>query len=246
MYMSFSNVKKYFKFHETELLFMLVTICISGFILSFRKWGIGSAVDINFGIFNLVLGVAIVALNLFVSMSVIKIMGLKIGHNIKFSFGKFSTLISLFVVFLSDGLIPFFAPGTFKSKLIYRYRLGRLRPGLQLKDLAKLSYYGSFSSLIIAIIAKLFLYAYPANYVLDRIMVLSIIFAIVSMLPFPEFNGFHVFFSSRLLYAFIYTAIIVTGLFLLFLGVAASISLAILIGVAVWFFYYVTYERQWE
>lgn len=225
---------------------MIVTVLIGGFIVSFRKWGIGDVVDVKFGIYNLFLAVFIVALNLFVSMSVMKLYGLKIGHSLKFSFGKFSALISLFVVFLSDGWLPFFATGTFKSTIMPHIRHGRIRPGLQLIDLAKISLIGTISSILIALICKILMLStiFSTNYVVNRIMVISVIFAIITMLPFPEFNGFHVFFCSRLMYIFTYVVIIAIGLFFLVLGIGLSIILALLIGGAAWILYYLLVERN--
>lgn len=244
MHASLSYFKKNFKFTETEILFMIVTVLISGFILSFRQWGIGDIVDVKIGFYNLMLTIIIAALNIFVSVSVIKLRGLRIGHRVTYSFGKFSTLFSLFVVFLSNGFLPFFGPGTFKSTLDYKYRHGHLRPGLQLKDLAKLSILGSFSSLGIAFLAKLFMLGFPTNLVLSRIMIVSITFAIVNMLPFPEFNGFHVFYCSRLLYFFWFAAIIAIGVFFMFLGIIPSIILGFLVGGASWLLFYFAYESR--
>ncbi|MEA3430726.1 MAG: hypothetical protein U9R08_05615 [Nanoarchaeota archaeon] len=223
---------------------MLVSVVIGGFILSFRKWGIGGTVNLNFGFYNLVISALILAVNLFIAISIIKLYGLKIGHKVQYSFGKFSTMISLFVAFLGDGWIPFISPGTFKCTLMTNIRHGRIRPGLQLKDLATLSLLGAISSLIIAFIAKLILLSTPGNYVIERIMFISVIFAIVSMLPFPEFNGFHVFFCSRMLYIFTFISILAIGIFFLILGIVLSLILALLIGFIAWILYYLLYESK--
>ena len=246
MRLSLTNIKNNFRFKVQELLSMAVSILISSFILSFRKWGAASP-DIRFGLYNLALTVLILSLNMFISISVIKILGLKIGHKIKYSFGKFSTLFSVFIVFLTNGLLPFFAPGTFSSRISERYRFGKLPPGLNMSDLAKLSIYASFSSLCLALFCKILMLnrIFANDYVINRVLVVSAIFAIVAMLPFPEFNGFYVFFSSRLLYIFAHTLITALGLMFIFLSnILLSLILAPTISAIAWIIFYTSYEKK--
>jgi len=248
MQLSYDYIKRNFKFSYTEILFICLSSLIGGFILSFRKWGLES-VDINFGIYNLILGILIVALNSFTNIITIKINGLRRGHIAKYSFGKFSSLFSLFIVFLSNGLIPFFSPGTFKSKIEPAYRFGRIPHGLNLVDLSKMSTYGSFSNLIIALIARILLStnSFTGNYVLEQVLRISVTFAIVSMLPFPEFNGFYTFYCSRLLYIFYLSLISIIGIMLLIkIKLLAILILALPIAIITWFVFYWYWERNFQ
>lgn len=246
MHMSFSYIKKRFKYTPTELLFMIIASLLAGFILSFNKWGVEGQIDIGFGIFNLILSIIIIALNLFLSFSVIKYAGIKMGHKISYTFGKFSSLISLFTAFLSNGYVPFFSPGTFKSEIIPRIRHGHIPAGLNLADLSKLTILGTLTNLGIALIAKILMIspAITGNYVINRIMILSLLFAVMTIIPAPEFGGFYIVYASRLVYVFVVALVIAISLFLLFMGAILSVVLSILFAALAFLVYYITVEQK--
>lgn len=238
------RIKRHFGFEIKEIIALIGSILITTFVLGFRAPG---AETTQAWLANLVLTFIITAISVSLHVCILKIRALTKGYQLKYVFGKYSSLVSLLVVFFSNGLIPFFSPGTFMTKTMKRYRIGQFPPGFNVEELGFIGLFGSMSSLGIAFIFKFIRY-FPGlenNAIIQKIIVVNILIGIMSFLPLPEFNGFYLMFWSFLKYIFSIVLVIVLGLLIYFkVHPIVTIIGSIIIAGTLWAVY--TYTTQFK
>ncbi|MBW3014963.1 hypothetical protein KY330_00915 [Candidatus Woesearchaeota archaeon] len=235
-----TKIKKRFEFTKKEVFHLILSSLVVGFILGFNLEGNPT---ISEYLLNMLLSFIIVLFSLLIHITIMKIRGISIGHKVHYEFSKWSSLVTLYLVFLTNGF-PLFSPGSFKTKLMTSYRIGKFPPGTNLEDLSNIGFSGSLTNIIIAFICKLFLTL--TNLALfERFMFINILLAIYSFLPFPEFNGFYLLFWSRFAYIFYFVLLVLLGFLMFFMqSIIWTIITAIILAGTIWLIYYVQVERK--
>ena len=238
-----SRIHQYYGFTRKELQDLLIAVIVTGFVFSFRDWGAGTAVDILTGIRNLIIVTALAALSYLVHESGHRLSALSVGFKAEFKLWWGGLFASLILAFVSNGIIQLILPGGLVSSLIIRQRMGEFRYGLNYWDNGFVAFFGPFANLILAMAAKVLLYFLPGNWMLQKLLLMNIVFAICTMLPIPPLDGVNTFFAGRLLYVILFFTILGTGLLLYFVPFIFSILGGILITVIATLIYYFKIEN---
>jgi len=238
---------RYFSFSKFELRAFIISVLIFAFIENFDRWG-ESVFDATVGLQNLLLSIVVVASALFVHHAGQRLAGLYYGFRVEQQLWWHGLLLGLIGVIVTNGWLKlFFGSGT----LIYvleTHRLGKHRYGANLLDFSRVCLWGVLANVFFAAVVKtLQLWTpLPLNPVaVDRIFFFNLYFAVLNLIPIPPLDGSRILFASRLLYAFVMSALAGYLVLVYFFGVFSFFySFAIGIGCALLF--YILLERGWE
>ena len=198
-----------------ELLAMIASSAVGGFVFSFDKWG-SDTFDLNVGIHNFLL----YAVMIFLLLSAIefgrRFWATKLGYKTEYRIWWIGILISLFFVFFTQGWLKFLIPGGFYVRVIPHLRLGHHVYRLKMVDLAKLAIAGTFAGVFFTVLLS--------NFVAWEITVMYMIIIIAGLVPIdipvrvayegtPHSSGSAILFGSRSGLAF--TLVLVLTAFLL-------------------------------
>jgi len=258
MYGYWYSVHQYFKFERKEVTQLFWTSLIFGFILSFRKWGLGSKPDIVVGLANLVLAFVIVMVSMLAHVSLQKLVAIKLGYSGTYTYWMNGLLLSLLLGFITVGYFTFILPGSVQIEHIPKLRLGKFRYGINLKDIARVALAGAVAHVLMIMIIGIFYFASGRNEVLLAFIVVNILLAIFSMLPVPKIDiprrmdagsdGLGMFYFSRTLYVLVLATILIfSGLVFLATSYAKLwwfFILAFLLGCVFAIIYSVTIEQK--
>ncbi|HLC65028.1 MAG TPA: hypothetical protein VJI46_02785 [Candidatus Nanoarchaeia archaeon] len=241
------KLKQYFNFTPAELRGLAVSILVVAFIISFADWGKGETPDAAAGLFNLLIAIIITAITFFVRESARRVAALSVGYRAEYKVWLWGLLIGLVVVFVSRGYVWLLLPGGILLHHLAGHRLGHFRYGLNFFGLGMVSMVAPIANLVLAVIIKI-VNAYLQLDVLTKALYLNLLLAIFSVLPIPPMDGSKMFFGSRMVYSFMFAAIILASV-LLFLDIPIWVSvLGSFVGAVVcWLLYYIYFERfAWE
>ena len=191
---------KYTSFSKEEVGKLAATSIISGFILSFTKWG-ETTFDPYAGLTALFITFIVMLIVLTIKVGVQKLTAIRYGHKLTYMFGTYSTPIVLFTALFSNGSLPFIAPGRLHADIVKKLRIGLKPIGRNAEDLARTAKTGLFVTLAIAILARMMQQIMP-SLIIDQIVISSVMIAFMSILPFPELEGSDIFLYKKGSYAF--------------------------------------------
>ena len=237
------KLKKYYTFTKYEVRGYVIAILAIAFIISFREWGEGQF-DLTAGLFNLFNSVLIVALSILVHDAGQRIWGLAIGYKIEFKMWSFGVVLGLILAFVTNGKFWLIIPGTFMLHHLAGHRLGFFRYGINIIGQSMVALAGPLFTLMLIILLKI-LYAINPNPLLQKAIMFNIIYNITNMLPIPVLDGGKIFVGSRMIYAFVMPAMIVASILMIVdIPVFFAVVLSLLVGVILWIWYYVSFERK--
>lgn len=250
------HVAKYFEFSREELVSVLITASVAGFVLSFRDWG--EPFSILVGLSNFLFkGIAAFCL-LWVHIAVQKVAGIYYAVRVRYAHYSLYLLVGVFLTMLSNGWVPFFITGQNEYRAIHNLRVGKFR-GTMAKDweIGASAAAGALASLLLAIPFSL-LHQTTGLPFFRSLTVITIMIAILSMLPFPLLDivnpyqvymsrleslegnlpGFDLFFASRSWYFFVMGLILfLSALILLFGAGWITLLFGALLGLGTMFLY---------
>lgn len=219
MYGYFYSLRKYFSFSRAELLQIFWTSLAFAFILTFRKWGVGSDFDAVDGIKNLVLALIIVLLSMIAHVSLQKAVAIRLGYKATYSYWFNGILICVFLAFLSFGFLIFILPGAVMIEHVPSLRLGKFRYGTNLKDIARVALAGPIAHILLILLLGLLFFSSGKSDMLFSLILINLLLAIYSMLPIPKIDfptrmdsgtdGLGMFYFSRTLYVLVYATILI-------------------------------------
>lgn len=237
------KIRRYYRFTLHELRGIAISILVIAFVISFKEWG-SAAFDAAEGLYNLFNSALIVALSILVHDFGQRMWSLASGYRLEFKMWSFGLVIALVVVFLSKGNVWLIIPSGFMLHHIASYRLGWFRYGINYFGQAMVALAGPLFSLMLLILLKMMNALYP-NPLLQKAIIFNAIYTITSLLPIPPLDGSKVYFGSRMLYAFSVPAIFFsTILMIINVPIFLSIVLSLLVGVALWLVYYISFEKK--
>lgn len=209
-----SRIREFFEFSKQEISGLIAAVLITGFIFSFRDWGI-ETFDLTLGLRNLFIVSFIAALSFFLRISMQKIFALSEGYKTEFKVWWAGLIIAMLVSFLSSGRIPLVLIGASVSSFMVKQRLGEFRYGFSYSDNATIALWGVLGSLITAVLFAVGLYFAPQSYFFSKGVILNLIMALCALLPLPQLEGLQIYFGSRLQYSLGLAATFLAGLLLL-------------------------------
>jgi len=231
----FSRIKEYFTFSLREITGLVAAIVLTGFIFSFRNWGLE---EFNFtqGFKNFIITSLAVCIIFFFRISCQKIYGLGRGYKVEFNPWWPGYLVALIMAFVSQGIIPLILIGGVSSIFISRQRLGEFRYGFSYWENGIISMWAVYSQLIVAIFFALGLYTFPQSIFFHKGLIISLLGTLFCLLPFPPFDGLNIFFASRHTYMLAFFLLLVAAVLLL-TQTLVGLIFAVVIGALIAIFY---------
>jgi len=238
----FDRVKRYFRFSMMEIWKYLIIAVVFAFVLSFREWGVDK-LNVIFGLFNALNAFIIVIMSIMVHETAHRLYAIHIGYRAEHRSWKLGIFITLFLAFLTNGVVPFVAYGGVVIHHLAVQRLGKFRYGLNMFDHALISLMGPMANIILAMIFKLLM---PLNPILiQKAILINLMLSLFNMLPIPPLDGADVFFASRLLYVFSAGFMLGISAMIFYLpGVLYSILVGLGLGAIFWLFFATKIDKE--
>jgi len=119
--------------------------------------------------------------------------------------------------------------GAATVSFMVRHRLGQFRYGYSMEEQAIIGLWGVLGSLIMALLFRIFDFFIPGTLFFEKGLMISLVFAICSVLPIPKLEGLNIFFGARGMYYLAIVVVVISVLLLLF-GGGLGLLLGIIIG----------------
>lgn len=234
-----NRVKNDFRFSSSEVRDIAIAAFILGVTFSLRAWTQATIGDFIIG--------AIIALtSILFHVATQKVVGLKIGYKADFKLSWYGLGIALvFTVLYSGWFWWLIIPGGIKFSIFPKYRLGRMRYGINIFPMGLVAFSGAIGSIVYGTIFKNIELYLPwlgiEPGLLHAFFLFNLAYAAISLLPIPPLDGHYLFFGSRNAYVLMSTMVIIYTLLAAF--EVYSWIIAIATGVLVLLLYYLKYEN---
>ena len=229
--MDWYTVRKYFRFSADEIKSFIATAILLGFMFSFREWGAG-AFDVRAGFFNWFNSIIVVAFALFIYLSAQRLMAIRKGYRVEYKMWFYGIIVALLITFVTRGNIVLAFIGTTLIYHLEGHRLGKFRYGLNYKDLGVISLMGPLAVLILAMVFKIISKFLVESPLVNKMLLVCLLIACLSMLPLPWIDGGNVFFASRLLWVFSFVSILVASVLLyVYSSILGIVIAAVFVGI---------------
>ena len=228
-----SRIKEYFGFDKQEVSTLIIAILITGFIFSFRDWGV-EQFNLAIGLKNLMIVLIIAAISFFFRISCQKIYGLSQGYQVQFKVWWAGIVLALIIAFVTVGRLPLVLIGGVVSSFIVKQRLGEFRYGASSSGRAMIGFWGVLGNLIMAILFAIGAYFLPQSFFFNKGIILNLIMGFSALIPLPQLDGLGIFFGSRALYYVGILTVLLTTLLLVTktkIGLLLAIIIASLVGI---------------
>ena len=223
-------LKKYLDFAPNELKTFLFTGFVLSLILFFFKWR-NTDFDLFIGLNWFILTLLIVYFLTAIARLLQKIVAHKKGYIATFKNSWKVTTITLGLSFFSFGFLPLLAPGRMELEPVERLRLGHNQQGIRWKDMSSVSLVAISTYVVFVVILKLLVIS-TEGIVFKHVLLISLLLAIFSAIPAPNYDGINVFANSRPIYLFMFAFIIIyaamiwfTNMFILIIPLLAAIAI---------------------
>ncbi len=223
-----SRWKKHFRFSRQELQGLILAVLITGFIFSFKDWGL-EEFDLAYGLKSLLITIFAAAVSFLGHVGCQKLYALSSGYNAEFKVWWIGVVAALVIAFISLGSFPLVLAGGVTLSFMVRQRLGEFRYGHGLTEQAITGLWGVLGSLIFAALFRIGNYFLPEVMFFEKGLMISLIFAICSVLPLPKLGGLSIFFGSRGIYYISLVVVLASTLLLLF-GGGTGLLVGIILG----------------
>jgi hypothetical protein len=220
-----------FKMNRKELIQFFVAVVFCGFILSFRKWGT-TQFNLPEGVSNFLLYTTLFIIIYFIFIAAQKFLGSYLGYKCTFETWYYGPVIGLLITFMTYGFIPFLYLGNIQLKEDMKFRLGKFRNYLNIKDMMYIGMAGPAAVLILIFVMQPVYMATHAQFLYDAIIACTWVL-LFSALPLPKTNGINIILKSRPLWVAYFILSLVLFLLLRQITVltyAAGVVIALTIG----------------
>ena len=228
------NVWQYtFNFSPKDWKVFLISVIVSGFILSFRFWGTDSF-NATEGISNFIIFTLFFMIIYLIFVSLQKFTAINLGYDCRLDMWPYGPVIGLFITFISYGMIPFIYLGTVVLKAEPRLRLGEHRLGVNMKDLMLVGLAGPISVLIVLLVFLQLLYFVTGNELVKQFIISGAWILLFTSLPLPKTNGANVLLKSRKIWFFYFLFSLVLFLLVRALNIWAYVVAILLALLLLW------------
>jgi hypothetical protein len=215
------------KISNKEIYFFLISIFTSGFILSFRKWGL-DGFDYKIGLVNLAIYTFLFFTLFTIYVLTQKIVAAYKGYKAEFVLWPNGPLIGVLVTFMSYGFIPFLYLGNIELETIKRLRIGLFRRDAQFKDLMQIAIAGPLALIVLVLLVLEPIYFLTQNEFVASIILVSSIIIFFTNLPLPHTNAMNILMYSRTMWLGVFLFSLLSIFLILTLSIASYILALIL------------------
>jgi len=256
MYGFWYSVKENYSFSTQEIKELFYTSLAFTFMLtSYYEHLFVLTTDVRIVISDTLLTFFLIALvAVFIAMychvALQKLVGLRLGYKVKYTYWLNGILIGLFISIVTMGRVPvlslFILPGAVTLEHIPKLRLGRFRYGLNAKDIARVSLAGPIAHILLTILLSIIYFNTNKSPLIAHLITANLLLMIYSMLPVPKIDiptkidsasdGLGVFFYNRIVYVLCAATTLFYAL-LIWAATIFSFVLALLLGLVAMFIY---------
>lgn len=198
------GLKHVLDYKTKELFQVLITIFVSGFLLSARSWPTLEDGIISFITFSISFGIMY-----FIFLSGQKWIAYSLGYEARYEIWKFGPalgfLLSMYLILLFPQADMFFLVllylGSVTIKEIPHLRLGEYQRSINIRDMLIVGIAGPLVMLI-CIIILLPIFAAVGGVFLRQLIIFGSLILFFTALPFPSMNGINVLIKSRMGWVF--------------------------------------------
>jgi hypothetical protein len=253
MYGYWYSVKQHFSFDRQELKELFWTSLAFAFVLTSYYQGLFAIEgDVRIVISDTLLAfflvmLLVVFLSMYVHIALQKLVGIRLGYKVKYSYWLNGILFGLFIAIVTLGKVPllsvFILPGAVTLEHIAALRLGRFRYGTNAKDIARVSLAGPISHMmLVMLLGILYFFTGKSSFIFTLISA-NLLLMIYSILPIPKIDfptkmdsasdGLGLFFFSRRVYllcaiTFLFYSVLVWFVSVFSFVIAFSLAAAVL------------------
>lgn len=232
------------EFSKKEIRFILIAAFIAAFVFSFNEWGI-EKFSITIGIKNLVIAFIFCLIIYFFHSAAQKFTANHYEYKIEFTLIDMKRkikeirkiisipigpIITLLLIFISNGKFIFLILNSFKHISQKEFRVGRQWTNIKEFEEAQIALSGPLSQIILLIIFKLLL---SISTIFNKAMFITSVIAIYNMLPIPKVDGNKIFFGSLPLYIASLVFIVVFIILIFHLSILQTIILALIFSITI-------------
>jgi hypothetical protein len=211
----------------------LTTVLIIAFVWSFNRWG-DDTFDIVQGLLNFALGALFAFICLVFNQIGQRIAAVRYGYDPGYEYGIAGLMIALIIAFASRGYLIFFLPGAINVRHLTASRLGEFRYYTNDWEWAKAGFLGPFMNIMLAVILAFF----RENPFVRQLMIMSILFAIYSLIPLPGNLGLYLFYPHIYFWSFTVAFVAATSAVVFFLHPLLALLIGLIFGVIGMFWHY--------
>ncbi|MBW2970945.1 hypothetical protein KY320_02165 [Candidatus Woesearchaeota archaeon] len=187
------KTKRYFAFSPEEIKSMILAILILGFVVGFNDGR--ESFELVYWLRNLFNCIVVVALAIIVRESVRRAAALHYGHKVELKLWVIGIGIALIAALMSNGKWLLLMYGGMVASIMPIHRLGRFRYGLSAKDLAGVAFMTNLANIALAFFFKLM--SFLPSPLIQKAIIVNIMFACINMLPIPPLDGSAVMWGSK-------------------------------------------------
>ncbi len=239
--------RRFLQFSTAEMRAMVMSILIMTFIVAFNDGS--DSFSLTFWSLNYLRWLLIVTVSFSVFVLGQRLASIYDGYIPEYRIWWYGLMFGLIVSFVSRGYIWLLLPGGMYFHMNTIMRTGEFRHGTNVELFSKLSLFGPFAALAIAMLIKTpevwFGYSIISPDFVRDFFVFNMWLAAFSLLPIPPLPGSKILFHSRVVYALIAGSFI--GYAVLVLFNVYSMFYAFLVGVVFWALALIFVEQKgWE
>ncbi len=231
-----ARIAQFLPFKGPEYTIFLIAALLAGFVFSLRFPGEAFSLGRWFGYF--VWGTIVAFGSLLIRVAWQKLVGLKRGYYVEYQLLWGGIAASLLVSIVSLGYVPLLVFGAVTTTFMVRHRLGEFRYGTSYQDVAMVVMWSVIVHLILAAVFAFLLYAFPEMVLFKKAMMINLMFAAVTLLPFPTLDGIQLFFGDLNMYIIGVISVVFFGGLLITqtrIGLLIGLGLGAVIGVISYF-----------
>ncbi len=194
-----SRLRDFFTFTPGELGAIVVAALVTGFVFSFRDWGV-EHFDASAGLFHILAATLAAALILLFRFSCQKIDGLFEGYKVTFKPWWTGYILAVIAAFIFNGQLPLVLIGGVSVAFMVRQRMGEYRYGFSYWNSGIISLWAVYASILAATIFAFLLHIFPGSYFLEKGMAISLVMGVCSLLPLPQVEAFSIYYAEVWVY----------------------------------------------
>ncbi len=225
LYNWFDRLRQSFTFKPEEIKSLLAAALVLSFIVGFNDGT--DTFEFSHWLLNLINSTLIVTLAVLARETAHRMAATKYGHTVETRLWGVGLGIALVVGLFSYGKVTILVYGGIVLSFIPRQRLGYFRFGLSYNDMAAVAFWGNISNIILALFFKLF--SFLPNPLIEKAMMINILFACINMIPIPPLTGSIILFGNRTFYIFAVALIGAASLLMLHTSILVTLIGSILI-----------------
>ena len=205
--------RKVGRLSKQELKQFIITVIIFGIIIGFKDNRDNYGLDLYLAFF-LIFSIVFSGISLLIKLLIQRSILYYWGFRPEYKYSINNLLIGLVLILASEGVLWFLAPGFTLHHLLQSERIGKWRYGLNYNEQGRALALGIFGLVFFTFILKFFV---GMHELVIHAMNINIAITIYSIIPMPDNDGLHIFFSKRWLWVFTAVFVIISSLIAIFL-----------------------------